>query len=341
MQLRIRRFPNALSMKVLLKWMPSLLLLVVAGTVAAGVEHFAAATDGYRAARPGVGFGSSAIRTKGEEYPREAVDSDSFVVRVAKPARRIVSQYWSIDEYVYSVVPPERVVAVSESAYLESISNVYAEVQRHRPVIATDPERVLRLDPDLLIASNNSRADFCAVVRAANVPIYRAFTTFTTLQQVAETIRLTGYLTGEDRAATAQIDQFWSDIHRAQGKRPPDAPRPRILGLGGNSSYGDETLFHDIVRTLGGINVGAEGGLKGYNTVNSEQIIRWNPEWIVAGADKGKTSVVLARLMADPVIALTQAARNGHILVFEYHVFLPMSPYTKLLVTALAEALYG
>jgi iron complex transport system substrate-binding protein len=324
-----------------IRLLPSLLLLLLAGTIAAAVDHFVLPADNDLSARPGKGYGNSAIRTGAMEYPRQAIDSDSFVVRVAKPVRRIVSQYWSIDEYVYSIVPPERVVAVSASAYQEAMSNVYAQVQRYHPVIATDPERVLRLNPDLLIVSNGSRADFCAIVRSAQVPIYRAFTTFSTLEQIAETIRLTGYLTGEDSAAAAQIEKFWSDIDRAKARRPSNANPPRILGLGGNFSYGDETLFHDIVRVLGGVNVGAEGGLKGYAEVNSEQIIRWNPEWIVAAADKGKTKEVLARLMADPAITLTQAARNGHVLVFEYHIFLPMSPYARLFVTALAAALYG
>ena len=328
-------------MKALLTWMPSLFLVVIAGTVAAGVERLMPPGDGERVAPSDAGFGSPKIRTRDAEYPREAIDSDSFVVRVARPARRIVSQYWSIDEYVYSVVPPERVIAVSASAYDERISNVYAQAQKYRPLIASDPERVLHLDPDLLMVSNSSRADFCAVVRAANIPIYRTFTMFTTLQQVAETIRLTGYLTGEDGAAAAQIDQFWGEIHRAQAKRPPGAPHPRILGYGDNFSYGTATLFDDIVRTLGGINVGAEGGLKGYDEVNSEQIIRWNPEWIVAGAPKGQTKQTLARLLADPGIALTQAARSGHVLVFEEHLYLVYSPFTRLFVTALAEALYG
>jgi iron complex transport system substrate-binding protein len=322
-------------------WSPSLLLLLLAGTIAAAVDHFVVSAGGDRAARAGHGYGNSAIRTGHAEYPREAIDSDSFVVHVARPARRIVSQYLSIDEYVYSVVPPERVVAVSESAYQEAFSNVYALVERYRPAIATDPERVLRLDPDLLMVSNSSRADFCAIVRAAGVPIYRTFTMLATLEQVAETIRLTGYLTGEDQAATAQIEQFWSDIHRAVARRPGNVPRPRILGFGGTYGYGKETLFDDIVRTLGGINVGAQGGLKGYDEVNSEQIVRWNPEWIVAAAAKGQTRQVLAHLMTDPGIALTEAARNGHILVFEQHIFLPLSPYARLLVTALAEALYG
>jgi iron complex transport system substrate-binding protein len=320
---------------------PSLLLLILAGTIAAAVDHFVSPAGADRAARVADGFGNPAIRTGAMQYPREAIDSDSFVVHIARPARRIVSQYWSIDEFVYSVVPAERVVAVSQVAYQDQISNVSAQVQRYHPLIATDPERVLRLDPDLFMVSNSSRADFCALVRSAQVPVYRTFTMFTTLAQVAETIRLTGYLTGEDTAAAAQIEQFWSEINRAKARRPPNAHRPRILGFNGNYSYGNETLFHDIVQTLGGINVGAEGGLKGYDQVNTEQIVRWNPEWIVAGADKGQTRQVLARLMADPGIALTQAARNGHILVLEHHIFLPSSPFASLFVTALAEAPYG
>ncbi len=321
--------------------LPSLLLMTLVGTIAAAVGSFAPLSEGDRAARPGDGYGNSAIRTGSMQYPREAIDSDSFVVRVARPAKRIVSQYWSIDEYVYSVVPPEHIVAVSESAYEERFSNVYEQARKYRPAIATDPERVLRLDPDLLIVSNSSRADFCAIVRSAQVPIYRAFTMFTTLKQVAETIRLTGYLTGEDAAAERQIEQFWSDINRAKARRPANAPHPRILGFGGTYGYGSETLFQDVVQTLGGINVGAVGGLKGYDQINSEQIIHWNPEWIVASAEKGKTKEALARLMADPSVSLTQAARNGHILVFEQHVFLPTSPFTRLIMTALAEALYG
>ena len=99
------------------------------------------------------------------------------------------------------------------------------QVRQYRPAIATDPERVLRLDPDLLLVSSTSRADFCALVRSADVPIYRVFTTFTTLAQVAETIRLTGYLTGEDDAA-------------AEGGRALLAVRLRAPGQGVSPSRG-------------------------------------------------------------------------------------------------------
>jgi hypothetical protein len=37
---------------------------------------------------------------------------------------------------------------------------------------------------------------------------------------------------------------------------------------------------------------------------------------------------------------LTQAARNGHVLVFENNVYQPMSPFTTQLMTHMAEAIY-
>ena len=76
----------------------------------------------------------------------------------------------------------------------------------------------------------------------------------------------------------------------------------------------------------------AEGGLTGSGAVNSEQIVRWNPEWIVTGTDPGREQEARARLLADPAIALTQAAREGHILVLENRVLLPLSPFTTRLV---------
>jgi iron complex transport system substrate-binding protein len=252
-----------------------------------------------------------------------------------------VSQFFSIDDYLYSIVPPDRVVAVSANAYQPQFSNVYSFVERFRPAISTDPEAVVRLDPDLILVSSDGRSDYTSLLRSSGVPLYRMETTFRTLEEIEETIRLTGYLTGEDAAASREALRFRQAIEQARALCPPHARKPRILGLGGSFSYGSDTLFNDIVQELGGVNVGAEGGLVGYSSVNSEQIIRWNPEWIVAGADPDKVQQVLAKLLADPAIALTQAARNGHVLVLENHIFLPLSPFTTRLVTAIAQAIYG
>jgi iron complex transport system substrate-binding protein len=325
----------------LMTFIAPMLLIVLVAITAAGVRRYASPPGGLQLPPLPKGNGDARIRMGQLTYPREAIDSDEFLVRVAHPAHRIVSQYWSIDEFVYSVAPPQDVVAVSESAYVKSISNVLPNVEHFHPVIATDPERVLALDPEIMLVSSTGRADYTSLARSSGVPVYRMQTTFQTLDQVEQSIRLTGYLTGNDDAAEKEAHRFRSDIEAAKALRPEGAPHPRILGLGGRYSYGRETLFNDIVTTLGGINVGAENGLKGYDPIDFEQIVRWDPEWIVAEAAPGKINDVLNNLMADPAISLTQAARNGHILVLEDHIFLPMSPFTTLIVRAMAEAIYG
>ncbi|MCS7024292.1 MAG: ABC transporter substrate-binding protein [Bryobacteraceae bacterium] len=320
---------------------PLAFLLVSLGGLTAAVERWAPTSGVIHPLRASPAKTEPHIRTGALEYPRVVWDVDGVAVKVPRPARSIVSQYWSIDEFVYTVAPPELVTGVSESAYQQRISNVYAHVLRHKPVVATDPERVLRLNPDLILVSSSARADFTALVRSTGIPIVRLYTVFTTLEQVAESIRLVGYLTGQDETAQREYERFLQAVQRARRRRPPHQPPPRILGLGGRYSYGQETLFHDIVHTLGGVNVGAEAGLRGYDAINSEQILRADPEWIVAGADFGKTAQQRAKLLSDPAIALTQAAKNGRILVFDQRVFLPMSPYTRLLLEALGDELYG
>jgi iron complex transport system substrate-binding protein len=315
--------------------------IVLVGVVGAAVEHYAAPPGGLQLPRARDSEGSVEIRTGSLQYPREAIDSDGVRVHIPRPPRRIVSQFFSIDDYLYSIVPPERVIAVSANAYQPQFSNVYGFVERFRPAISTDPEAVVRLDPDLILVSSDGRSDYTSLLRGSGTPLYRMETTFRTLEEIEETIRLTGYLTGEDCAAAREVMRFRQAIEQARALRPAHAHKPRILGLGGSFSYGSETLFNDIVQQLGGVNVGAEGGLVGYSSVNSEQIIRWNPEWIVAGADPDKVERVQAKLLADPAIALTQAARSGHVLVLENHVFLPLSPFTTRLVTAMAQAIYG
>ncbi len=164
---------------------------------------------------------------------------------------------------------------------------------------------------------------------------------FTNLEQVAESIRLTGYLTGDDESARVQENEFRAELSRAMAMRRADGPKPRIAALSMGIVYGRETLFNDIVEKLGGVNVAAENGLSGYEIVNSETVLKWDPEWIITGADPGSADEVRAQLLKDPAIALTRAAKNGHILVFDNRVFLPVSPYSSKLVTALANALYG
>jgi iron complex transport system substrate-binding protein len=320
---------------------PPVLLILLVVAIARAVHTYASPPGGLQLPALEREEGDARVRMGKLQYPREAVDSDEVTVGIARPAHRIVSQYWCIDEFVYSIVPPRDVVAVSQSAYAEEISNVIQLVQQFKPAVATDVERVVALDPDLMFVSREGRADYTSLARSSGVPVYRMETSFETLDQIEQNIRLVGYMTGQDESAAHEAARFHAAIEKAVSMKPPGSAKPRILGLGGPYIYGSKTLFQDVVTRLGGVNVGAENGLVGYDSVNFEQLVRWDPEWIIAGAKTGDTKQVLAALMSDSAISLTQAARNGHIVVFDNRVFLPMSPYTSIFVQAIADAIYG
>jgi len=291
--------------------------------------------------RPYQGYGNPEVRVGARPYPRRATGADDVTLEIARPVRRIVSQDIGSDEYAYSVAPPERVVGVSESAYERRISNVYEYAERYRPVVALNPERVLLAAPDLVFTPESARSDVPGLLRAAGIPVYRMFTMFETLASIEEHIRLVGYLTGEDGRGETEARRFRETIRRAAARRPAGAVPPRVMGFGGTYSYGTKTLFTDILRVLGAENIAATHGFVGYDRVTDEHIVRWDPDWIVAGADRGKIEQVRARILAHPAMAATSAARHGRIVVLEHQLFLPLSPFTARFVEALAEAFYG
>ena len=274
-------------------------------------------------------------------YPRRATDQDGQQLTLPDPIQRAASQYWSIDEMFYAVLPPEYVVGVSQYAYDINTSNVVQFAETYRPVITANPEAVLTAAPDLLVVSSSARADLTDLVRNAGIPTFRLFTEYRTLDEIARNIVLIGYLTGQDTRAQHAHEVFKRAIERATARKPAGMPSPRVLGYSGKYSYGRDTSFSDVLRVLGATNVAAEQGLRGYEAVNTEQILRWNPEWLISRSDDGEKDVVLRRLLNDPAIAATTAAQRKQILVLDNRIFLPMSPYTAKLLDVLGEAFYG
>jgi iron complex transport system substrate-binding protein len=136
--------------------------------------------------RPYQSYGSPQVRIETPAYPRYATGADDVRVRIDRPVRRIVSQNAQVDEYLYAVVPAERIVGVSETAYDRRFSNVYEQTARHHPIVANDPERVLLADPDLVITAESVRAEVPDLLRQAGVPVYRMYSMPETLVSIEE-----------------------------------------------------------------------------------------------------------------------------------------------------------
>ena len=276
-------------------------------------------------------------------FPRSVTDKYGNLVTIPAPPRRIVSAEMTVDEILFDLIGPERIVAVSRFSFERRYSTLADRIAHLDLPSSESAEVVLNLRPDLVISGTHVRAEWLDLLRRSGVPIYRLEHNVVRLSQIGGLIRRIGYLTGSDDRAGKLVQLFQERVERARKRRPLHATsHPRILGYDRSLSlsYGINTLFHDVVTTLGGINVGAERGLDTYDGISFEQIAVWNPEWIVTGADPGRQEAVRQALLANPGVAVTSAARNGKLLILPQEVFLSMSHNVIELVEGLSAALY-
>lgn len=278
-------------------------------------------------------------RLAGPAYPRKALDHQGGTVTLQKPAMRIVSLSGGTDEYLYQIVPPERIVGVTKGAYDKDFSAVIAKVEQHRPAVVKDLDSLVKLKPDLVFATDSMSSTVIEEARASGIPVFGLFTNVTKLEQVAANIAVVGYVTGADEGAQRELDRFQKEISaiEAQCKTPHEAARIYGVSMTG-FSYGDQTLFQDVTRIVGARNVGAENGLHTYDKVTREEVAKWNPDWVFTWATPGKQRDELSRWMNDPGLGATNAAKNGRIHVSLAREVLPVSPLITTFARTIADA---
>ena len=274
-------------------------------------------------------------------FPRVARDIHGDELKLESPPKAIASQSLVTDHFLLALVPPERVVAVSPVAHDHRYSHVAEMVRDMNVAVATDPEAVLRKRPDLILVSQDARAEYVEVARMLGTPVFRMQTIFENFDQIASALETTGFLLGEDLAADREIRRLRERISAATQRRPSEAEPVRILAYSNfGNTYGKGSLFDHILEQLGAINVAAEHGIGPYGSISSEQVAAWNPHWIVAGGEPESAPDLRARLLADTGVGVSTAGHKGQVLIVENRRYLSMSQHVVGLMEDISAAIY-
>jgi len=285
---------------------------------------------------------ADAVVEEGDPFPRIISDHFGDALTLERAPQRIASQALTIDHFLLAIVPPERIVALSNYARDERYSFAVEAAQRTDAVIAADVEAVVLRDPDVMLTAHSARADQVELARSAGIPVFRLLTVFDNFDQIAEQLETVGRVTGEDEKARTVVAEMRRRAAAAKALRPADAKPVRVLALTVySSSYGKGSLFEYIVNELGAVNVGTEQGLGPYGQISAEQVASWNPDWIVAGAENASIDEVRERMLKDPGVSVTEAGRSGQVLVVKNREFLTMSHHAVELMESLAQAIYA
>ncbi len=206
-------------------------------------------------------------------------DDTGAIVRLAQPAKRIVSLAPHVTESLFAVGAGSRIVAtVDYSDYPEAAK----KIPRVGGYSRIDLEAVAAQKPDLVIAweSGNAQAHV-AKLRTLGLPLY--VTQPNRIEDVASTLERFGQLAGSAETGRAAAARF---RERLEDQRTRYSSRPKVhtfyqIWKEPLMTVGGPQIISDAIRLCGGENVfGALPTMA--PTVTVEAVIAANPEAIVA-----------------------------------------------------------
>ena len=256
--------------------------------------------------------------------------------RAARKPERLIAMTLATAEMLLALAPRERIVGLHKLAGHPGYSNV-ADKVGNIPLIASAPERIIALRPDMVFVASYSSAAFLNHLRAAKVPVSK-FSAFSGVEDVFASIEKMGRLIGEETIAQKLIKDAREKIRAIRARIPPDAKPPRILTMVKGGWVTGEGTSHDVlIRLAGGENVAAERGIRGARRVSAERIIAWDPDVIMVGANPESGAGMKDLIRANGVYA---PLREKKIVEIPYPRFSSVSQYITGALDDLVRGLY-
>lgn len=231
--------------------------------------------------------------------------------------RRIVSVGGDVTEIVYALGHGDEIVATDTTSVFPPEALETPKVGYSRQLAA---ESVLSLSPTLLIlggaAGPESVVEQLRAVGVDMIEMSAEYTIDNTIRKVA----LISEALGEPDTGAELIAQIEADWENAQSEIAQIQGTPRVLffaamGDGGPTAAGTGTAAHGVMEALGTENVFA--GQEGYRALSVEAAVAANPDVIFVMSHNLDSLGGLEAVANHPVLVLTDAGRNGHIIAID------------------------
>jgi iron complex transport system substrate-binding protein len=256
----------------------ALLTLLSDDADAAAFQRYAAGPDGQRALIA-AGLLPDSVTV---------VDQSGKTVTVPQPVERLGSPYGVATFLAYGLGAGERIVVAgflgardpAGAAAMERIDPRFPTLASVAAEQATSVEYLATLEPDLVFAA--ARSEWIESVEAVGIPVV-AFEGETP-ERLREAVRLAGALLGPDAASRAEAWVAYYDdvLARVAAATAGAQSTPSVLFTGSQRTRVASGAMYQtaLIEAAGGRSVTTD--LSGYwNDVGVEQVLVWNPEWIL------------------------------------------------------------
>ncbi|CDO39893.1 heme/hemin ABC transporter substrate-binding protein [Bartonella henselae] len=253
---------------------------------------------------------------------------------------RIVSIGGSLTEIVYALGAQDQLVA-------RDSTSVYPQEALKLPVLgymrALSPEGVLSLAPEgILLVEGSGPASTIDILKKTSIPIVIIPENYSR-ESVIEKIRLVGKALHREMQAATLIEKINRDFVDNDALLAKVTKPKRVLFVlsvqnGRIMASGTGTAADGMIKLSGGIN--AITGYKGYKLLNSEALLKANPDVILL-VKHGENSTNIDKILALPAVQATTAAKNQAIKQMDAMYLLGFGPRTANASKELIDMLYG
>lgn len=280
---------------------------------------------------------------------RTVTDDSGRHVFLPLHPKRIVSLTYGTDEILTALVSSGRIAAYSKYAGDDGISFLTKdEVAKVGRTVDMEPEHILALAPDLVIASTSTPMQTVEVLTRSGVPVYVSGIP-TTVEEMKEKVRGVAKAVHEEEqgeALVSDMDSRLASLEEKLSKIQPEKERV-ALGMSFRGILGKKgTLFSDVLR-LAHVKDGAAvyEVPKGADAYLSLEILpKIDPDvillpmWRVKAGDD--TRAFAEGLLANPALSQVTAVKERRLVPFSEKYKYVMSQHVVDAVEAAARAVY-
>lgn len=280
---------------------------------------------------------------------RSVTDDSGRILSAPTYPTRIVSLTYGTDEILTALLPSERIASYSKYAGDDGISFLTKdEVAKVGRTVDMEPEHILALAPDLVIASTSTPMQTVEVLTRSGVPVYVSGIP-TTVEEMKEKVRGVAKAVHEEEQGEAVVSDMESKLAALASRLSAISPeKERVaLGMSFRGILGKKgTLFSDVLR-LAHVKDGAAvyevpKGADAY--LSLEVLPKINPDvillptWRVKAGDD--TKAFEEGLLANPALSQVTAVKERRLVPFSEKYKYVMSQHVVDAVEAAARAVY-
>ena len=247
------------------------------------------------------------------EYPITLVDQAGREVTIESEPQKLVSGYYISTSLLIALDLDEKLVGIEAKADKRPIYKLSAPELIELPNVGTakefDLEGCIALEPDLVILPLKLK-NTAESLEKLNIDVL--YVNPENQELLTEMMTLIGTATNTQEKTNALMN-FVTDKENTLVNTLANAETPSVY-LAGNSNMlstaGSAMYQSHMISLAGGENVASEITDTYWVEIDYEQLLTWNPEYIILASDANYT---VDDVLTDPNLAECSAVKNNHV----------------------------